>query len=78
MIPTGHRVVMKMNERITELETQLAFQDDTINELNRAVTDQQNQINNLKAQVELLHKKLQSLSESVVLHDENEAPPPHY
>ena len=67
-----------MNERITELEMQLAFQDNTINELNRVITDQQSQIDSLREQMELLHKKLQSLSESVVLHDENEPPPPHY
>ncbi len=67
-----------MNERITELETQLAFQDETINELNTVVTNQQAQIDNLKEQLELLNKKLQSLSESVVHHDGNEPPPPHY
>ncbi len=67
-----------MNERITELETQLAFQDDTINELNRVITDQQTQIDKLKEQVELLYKKFKSLSESAEHHDENEPPPPHY
>ena len=62
----GHLSLTSMNERITELETHLAFQD------------QQSQIDMLKEQVELLHKKLQLLSESVVHHDENESPPPHY
>jgi len=66
-----------MNERITELETQLAFQDDTINKLNRVVIDQQTQLNSLREQVDLLNKKLLSLSESVVHHDDNQ-PPPHY
>jgi len=66
-----------MNERITELETQLAFQDDTINELNRVVTDQQTQLNSLRDKICLLHKKLLSWSESVVQHDDNQ-PPPHY
>jgi len=66
-----------MNERITELETQLAFQDDTINELNRVVTDQQTQLNSLKEQVDLLHKKLVSLSAAELHHDDNQ-PPPHY
>lgn len=67
-----------MTDRLTELETQFAFQDDTISELNRIVTDQQEQIDRLREQVEQLHERLMSLAQTVAEPQENEPPPPHY
>ena len=47
-----------MLARITELETQLAFQEDTIAQLNSVITDHQGQIDNLREAIEQLEQKL--------------------
>jgi len=67
-----------MNERIDELETQLAFQDSTIASLNEVVTDQQNQIDILRQQLEEVKLQMQSLAETINSPDGDEPPPPHY
>ncbi len=67
-----------MNERIDELETQLAFQDSTIASLNEVVTDQQNQIDMLRQQLEEVKLQMQSLAETINSPDGDEPPPPHY
>ena len=67
-----------MNQRIEELETQLAFQEDTLQALNEIVTRQQSQIDTLSRDVQVLLAQLQQLSDSMQLPDGEEAPPPHY
>ena len=67
-----------MNDRINELETQLAFQESTVASLNDAVTDQQQQIDMLREQIEYIKAQMQSLAEAVNSPDGDEPPPPHY
>ena len=67
-----------MSDRITELETQLAFQDSTINSLNEVITDQQRQIDELRLQLKQITIQLQSISETVKGDEADEPPPPHY
>jgi len=67
-----------MNDRINELETQLAFQESTVSSLNDAVTDQQQQINILREQLDYIKTQMQSLAETVSSPDGDEPPPPHY
>jgi SlyX protein len=67
-----------MTDRITELETQLAFQDSTIHSLNEVVTDQQNQIDLLREQLKQIKQQMQSLAETVHRPEADEPPPPHY
>ena len=67
-----------MNQRIEELETQLAFQEDTLQALNEIVTRQQSQIDTLSRDVQVLLAQLQQLSDSMQRPDSEEAPPPHY
>lgn len=67
-----------MNERIDELETQLAFQESTISALNEVVTDQQSQIDVLRDQIIQLKLQLQNLAETVTRPESDEPPPPHY
>ena len=67
-----------MNDRINELETQLAFQESTISSLNDVVTDQQNQIDILRLQIDEIKQQMQSLAETVNSPDGDEPPPPHY
>ena len=65
-------------ERIIDLETKLAFQDQTIHDLNEVITDQQVQLDRLKEEIRILHLRMTSMAESVVNPDEKEPPPPHY
>ena len=65
-------------DRLAELETQLAFQDNTIQELNAVVIRQQEQIDRLLQEVKLIKDKLQDLKISSVIPQSEETPPPHY
>ncbi|HEY8575708.1 MAG TPA: SlyX family protein [Devosia sp.] len=63
-------------ERLETLETRIAFQDQTIEELNATITAQWQQI-------DLLTRKLQMVEEQVrsgvhIADPATEAPPPHY
>lgn len=64
-------------ERINDLESQLAFQDDTIQALNKIVTKQQLELELLGKKVELLIKGHGELLERCGEIEDN-IPPPHY
>ncbi len=63
-------------ERIDGLEIRLAFQDETIEALNKTITAQWQQIDALTRQVAALNERLQE-AESKVPGAADE-PPPHY
>ncbi len=67
-----------MENKIIDLESKLAFQDETINELNEVITDQQQQLDQLREEIRLLSLRIASVAESAVGTEEKEAPPPHY
>jgi SlyX protein len=67
-----------MQQRIAELETQVAFQEDTLQTLNEIVTRQQLQIDQLEREVQALVAQLQQLSDAMRRPESEEAPPPHY
>jgi SlyX protein len=67
-----------MNERLTELEVRVAFQDQTIQDLNEVVTDQQRQIDRLTQELEAIKSRLAAVTPSMVIPQEEEKPPPHY
>jgi SlyX protein len=67
-----------MNERLTELEVRVAFQEKTIQDLNEAVTDQQRQIDRLTQGLEAMKSRLAALAPALVIPQEEEKPPPHY
>lgn len=67
-----------MNERLTELEVRLAFQEKTIQDLNEVVTDQQRQIDRLAQELEAVKSRLAALAPAMVIPQEEEKPPPHY
>lgn len=63
--------------RLTEIETKLAFAEDLLESLNQTVVRQQGQIDLLQEQVRLLHRQLKDLRP-----DDSRTPrdelPPHY
>ena len=65
-----------LSERIDVLETRLAFQDETIETLNKTITAQWQQIDGLTRQLAALGERL-SEAEANAPGPANE-PPPHY
>ena len=65
-----------LSERIDALESRVAFQDDTIETLNKTVTEQWAKIDALTRQLVALGDRLQE-AESQMPRAANE-PPPHY
>lgn len=66
-----------LEERMIELETRQAFQDDTLQALNDVIVDQQRQIDRLQRQLESLAASHEALQSQLDL-EQVEAPPPHY
>lgn len=67
---------MSLESRITELESRLAFQDDTIQSLNDELVEQQRRVERLQLQLAHLARRLEETQGAGVAQDE--APPPHY
>ena len=65
-------------QRLIELETKLAFQETTINELSEIITSQQERLDILQAAIQELHQRMKSMSEETVRDPSDEPPPPHY
>ena len=65
-----------LTDRLDRLEERLAFQDDTIETLNRTITEQWTKIDVLTRQLSALNERLQE-AESQMPRPANE-PPPHY
>lgn len=68
---------MNLEERIAELESRLAFQDDTIQTLNDVLVAQQRTVDLLQAQLGLLARRQEEM-QSRMDGEGDEAPPPHY
>lgn len=66
-----------IGERIDALEIRIAFQDETIEALNKTITAQWQQIDALTRQVASLGERLQEAESSAGVGAGNE-PPPHY
>lgn len=64
---------------LIELESKIAFQEDTVNSLHEELLAHQKRIEQLQQQIILLAEKLQQMpEESGILRPEEEPPPPHY
>jgi SlyX protein len=68
----------QMEARVNDLECQLAFQEQTIEELNDALGQQQLQISRMQEQMTFMIGKIKSLSSSNLADQSEETPPPHY
>ena len=69
---------MELEQRITEIETRLAFQETTLHELNEVLTDQQLQLGQLQRMLKKLHTELAEMMSRNQPDAANEPPPPHY
>jgi SlyX protein len=68
---------MDLEQRVIELESRLAFQDDTIAALNDVVVAQQRDIERLQQQVAVLARRQEDMVGQFGI-AEGDAPPPHY
>jgi len=67
-----------MEERLIEVETRLAFQDDALQALNAVVVRQQQEIDLLRREIEALKSQLKAVAPGLVASQSEETPPPHY
>ncbi len=64
--------------RVTELETKIAFQEKTIEELNDVIVHQQFMLDKMQRQLRHLADKLKGVQSSNIASLAEETPPPHY
>lgn len=67
-----------MKDRLTELEIKISLIDDLVEELNRTVYRQQEQIDLLQAQLRLFYSQMQSRPEPEEQRNPRDEIPPHY
>ncbi|WP_392566427.1 SlyX family protein [Utexia brackfieldae] len=70
--------LFSLNQRIEILETKVAFQEMTIEELNQMIILLQKESLQYAEQMRLLTEKLQSAQISYIASQSEETPPPHY
>lgn len=69
----------KLENAIVDLQTQLAFQEGVLEQLNQVVTDQQHYIMRLESRFEAMQLQIKSLQTTQTSLGEGvEPPPPHY
>ncbi|UJF19204.1 SlyX family protein [Vibrio sp. SS-MA-C1-2] len=66
------------SQQIDSLEYKVAFQEQTIEELNDALTQQQLLIDKMAVQLKYLVDKLKEMEPSNMASAKDETPPPHY
>ncbi len=70
--------IEELQEQIVQLQSRLAFQDDTIEQLNQAITQQQQAMDKLKMQMSFVAKRMKEMNPSLIASMSEETPPPHY
>jgi SlyX protein len=68
----------ELDTRIVDLESKVAFQDDTIESLNDALSQQQQQLAQITYKMNHMVERLKSMRPSNIATQDEEAPPPHY
>lgn len=68
----------KLEARVEQLEERCAHQEQALDEMSNALTDQWKLIEALKRDVQRLTEELKSVEDNVMKGGEREPPPPHY
>ncbi|MBE3686213.1 SlyX family protein [Vibrio parahaemolyticus] len=72
------KLIEQLEARINDLECQVAFQEQTIEDLNSALSQQQLQITKMQDQMKYVVGKVKNMDSSSMEDPANEPPPPHY
>ena len=64
--------------RLLELETKVAYQDSSLEQLNDIITRLNSQVAKQAEQIRILAQRLKTMPQSQMDNNEEEAPPPHY
>lgn len=67
-----------MEDRLTKIETKIAFSEDLLDELNKTIYRQQQQIDRLQQQIVELHRQLSALAGGERPRNLRDEIPPHY
>ncbi len=67
-----------LQQQIDQLQTQVAFQEDLIEQLNSALANQQVQLDRLSFQMKHTVDRVKQLQPSNIADASQETPPPHY
>jgi SlyX protein len=70
--------MVAVEDRVTELESRVAFQEQMIDELNAVVSKQDKILIDLSALVKVLNQKLNQSNENAHSIEASDTPPPHY
>jgi len=65
-------------QRMDELESRLAFQDDHIQQLNDIITQLQLEVMTVNERLDQSERRIQELAPSMIKPVSEETPPPHY
>ncbi|KAA8696126.1 Protein SlyX -like protein [Pseudomonas caricapapayae] len=68
---------MSLEERVMELESRMAFQDDTIQALNDVLVQQRRELDHLQLQMAAMLQRQEEMGSQFETFEED-APPPHY
>ena len=68
----------KLEDKISDLEYKMAFQEQTVDELNDALSQQQLLITNMQVQMKFMVGKMKTMDTSSMADASEETPPPHY
>ncbi|MCS0332898.1 SlyX family protein [Vibrio diabolicus] len=72
------KIIQQLEARINDLECQLAFQEQTIEDLNGALSQQQLQITKMLDQMKYVVGKVKNMDSPNLADPSEETPPPHY
>ncbi|MUK48979.1 SlyX family protein [Aliivibrio fischeri] len=70
--------IEQLEQKISDLECQMAFQEQAIDELNDALSQQQLLITNMQVQMKFMVGKMKTMDSSNMADPTEETPPPHY
>lgn len=72
------KFIQELEARINDLECQVAFQEQTIDDLNHALSQQQLLITKMQDQMKYVVGKVKNIDSSNMADPNKEPPPPHY